>query len=203
MIPRTIHFIWIGPKQMPKEWMKTWIEKNPGMKFVIWNEQLIYFLGLKNQKLYDEYYSKEEYHGCSDVARIEILEKHGGIYLDADSVCREPIENEKFMQSDFFVAYEHINHPGRIANGVIGSIPGHPILKEYIKRMGESKAIRPIWNTIGGTMLTQIIEEFGKEKITILPTCSFYPVNHNGQIAPIEGKIYADQFWGTTKKLYK
>jgi mannosyltransferase OCH1-like enzyme len=122
--------------------------------------------------------------------------------MDIDSICKEPIQDEFFMDSDFFVAYEHITHPGRIANGVIGSAPGHPILKEYIKRIGEAKKIRPIWNTIGGTMLTNIIENYGKKRIIILPTCSFYPKNWDGLEAPVEGKIYAEQFWGTTKNLY-
>lgn len=202
MIPRILHFIWIGNKERPDCWMN-WMSQNPSFEIVFWDEKMIDHFRLKNQKLYDEYYSKGEYHGASDVARIEILERYGGIYMDSDSICLNPIEHEPFMNSDFFVAYEHVNHPGRIANGVIGSIPGHPILKEYIKRIGEAKKIRPIWNTIGGTMLTEIINRWGKERITILPTCSFYPVNHNGQIAPVVGSIYANQMWGTTKKLYK
>lgn len=204
MIPLILHQIWIGDQlKMPVDWMNTWVEKNPKIDVWVWTEKEIDLMGLKNRKLYDEYYSKGEYHGASDVARIEILEKYGGIYMDADSICKEPIENEEFMQSDFFVAYEHQNHPGRIANGVIGSVAGHQILKEYIKRIGDAKKIRPIWNTIGGTMLTKIIEDYGKEKITILPACSFYPVNHNGQVAPIVGKVYAEQLWGTTKGIYK
>jgi len=28
-------------------------------------------------------------------------------------------------------------------------------------------------------------------------------VNHNGQVAPIVGKVYAEQLWGTTKGIYK
>jgi len=29
MIPLVLHNIWVGPKEMPKEWMNTWKEKNP------------------------------------------------------------------------------------------------------------------------------------------------------------------------------
>jgi len=202
MIPKILHQIWIGPKREPVEWMKTWEEKNPGMKICVWTESGILGLKLKNRALYKEYLDRGEYHGAADIARVEILERYGGVYMDADSICKESIENESIMQVDFFACYEHDNHPGRIGNGAFGSVAGHPILKEYIKRMGEAKIIRPIWKTIGGTMFTKVIEDYGKEKITILPTCSFWPENHNGQKAPIVGKVYAEQKWGTTKKLY-
>lgn len=204
MISKIIHQIWIGPKKMPEEWMDTWKIKNPLSQVCFWNERNIkYAFGdLINQKLFNDYYSKGEFHGAADVARVEILERIGGVYVDADSICLESIENEEFMKGDFFAAYEHENHPGRIANGVIGSTAGHPILKEYIKRIGEAKKIRPIWDTIGGTMFTKVIEDYGKEKVTLLPACSFWPTNHNGQKSPIVGKVYAEQMWGTTKKLY-
>jgi len=211
MIPRILHFIWIGNKERPDYWI-SWMVKNPSFEIVFWNEKMIDNFKLKNRKVYDDFYSKEEYFGASDVARIEILERFGGIYMDSDSICKEPIENADFMESDFFAAFEHENHPGRIANGVIGSVIGHPILKEYIKRIGEAKKIRPAWNTIGGTMFTDCINDFLEEdflskgekekEVKILPTCTFYPVNHNGQKAPLVGKVYADQLWGSTKNLY-
>jgi mannosyltransferase OCH1-like enzyme len=212
MIPRILHFIWIGEKKRPDYWM-SWMVKNPEFEIVFWDERMINHLRLKNVKLYDEYYSKGEYHGAADVARVEILEKHGGIYMDSDSICIKPINDADFMESEFFAAFEGENHPGRIANGAIGSVPGHPILKDYIESMGKAIKIRPVWNTIGGTMFTKcindfieqdFIDRFGDESdVRILPTCTFYPVNHNGQKAPIVGDVYADQLWGSTKKLYK
>jgi mannosyltransferase OCH1-like enzyme len=203
MIPKTIHFIWIGPNRLPEEWVRTWKEKNDKIEIVFWDEKKIDEFGLVDRKQYDFYYSRKIWNGSSDIARVEILERLGGIYMDCDSICLEPIQDEKFMETDFFVCYEHMNHPGRIANGVIASVAGHPILKEYIKRMGEAEKLTPPWNTIGGTMLTKIIEDYGKEKITILPTCSFWPTNHNGQKAPLISKVYAEQMWGTTRHLYK
>lgn len=203
MIPKTIHQIWIGPKKLPEEWIRTWKDKNPDIEFVLWDDKKIDEFGLVNRKHYDWYYEHGIFNGCANVARVEILERLGGIYMDADSICILPIQDEEFMKADFFACYEHPNHPGRIANGAIGTIAGHPIMKEYVKRIGELKKIVPSWNTSGGTLFTKIIEEFGKEKITLLPTYSFWPTNHNGKSVEIKGKVYAEQMWGTTKKLYK
>lgn len=182
------------------EWIESWKIKNPEFNFCMWREKTIEMFSLENKKLYNQYMEKEIYYGASDVARIEILNRYGGIFMDADSICTNTIENEEFLNSDFFAVNEF--HPGRIANGVIGSIPGHPILKKYIEEIGKAKKTMPVWNTIGGAMLTRCIEEYGKEKVTILPAYSFYPVNHNGQKAEVIGKNYAEQLWASTKKLY-
>ena len=200
-IPRCIHQIWIGPKQVPKEWAKSWQEKNPSLCYILWNEKKINEFGLKNRNKYDYFVKKKIYHGAADIVRVEILERFGGIYLDIDSLCLESIENEFFMKKDFFAVMENED---RIANGVIGSIKEHPILKKYIKKIKEKRVIKPPHKTIGGTIFTDCIKEYGNDdKIEILPTCSFYPKDHWRRKAKVIGKIYAKQFWATTNNLYK
>jgi hypothetical protein len=133
------------------------------------------------------------------VARVEILERLGGVYLDADSVCLLPIQDASFMESSFFAVYEY---DYRIANGVIGSAPHHPILTRYIDRIAEAQVIYPPCFTIGGTLLTTCVDLHGEDQaVTILPTCSFYPHNKKRPV-PLVGDVYAEQFWGTTNKLY-
>ena len=200
-IQKVIHQFWIGQKKMPTDWMKTWQDKNPLLKYVLWNEDRIDKFGLKNRDKYDYFVLKEKYHGAIDVARIEILERFGGIYIDADSACLNSIENEFFMSKDFFAVEEYEE---RISNGTIGTIKGHPILKEYIKRISKAKEIEPPCHTIGGAMLTSCIKDYGKDdKIIILSTCSFYPKDQRRHRAEIKGKVYAKQFWATTNNLYK
>ena len=200
-IEKIIHQVWIGSKKMPIEWMNTWKEKNPSFEYVLWDEEKINKLKLKNRDKYDYFVSKEIYHGAVDIVRIEILDKFGGIYIDADSICLESIENEFFIEKDFFAVKEY---EGRIANGTIGAIKGHSILKEYIKRISEAKKIEPPCYTIGGTLFTDCIKNHGKDnRIIILPTYSFYPKDHCGHRAKIEGKSYAKQKWGTSNNLYE
>ena len=197
----TLHQIWIGDKQMPSEWMQTWRDKNPSMSYNIWREKDIDSFGLRNRDKYDYYYSKGIFDGAADIARVEILEALGGVYIDADSICLEPIEGEWFMNQDFFAAFEYDD---RVANGVIGSVPHHMILVEYLKRIARATVLEPACYTIGGTMFTSSIDFCvynSKVSGVILPTNNFYPKwKHRGEI---KEKIYARQMWGSTKGLYK
>ena len=56
MIPRILHFIWIGNKERPDCWIE-WMNKNPSFEIMFWDENMINNFNLKNQKLYDEYYA--------------------------------------------------------------------------------------------------------------------------------------------------
>ena len=206
MIPKIIHQIWIGDKKCPMEWIETWKEKNKKLEHILWNEEKISLLNIKNKDKYDYFLSIKEYYSACDILRVEILNKYGGIYVDADSICINSIEDEYFMRKDFFAAYEYDRKgcKDRVSNGVIGTIPNHPIMNNYLEKIFKAKRIRPSWKTIGSVMLTKCIEENGIDnKIEILPICSFYPNNYNKKVAKIVGKIYAKQFWASTKKLYK
>lgn len=187
---------------MPSEWMNTWRHKNPAMKYMLWREKELEEFGLRFQDKCGHLMSKGEYRGASDMMRVEILDRFGGVYVDADSICLESIEDAPFMDTDFFVGRDHYHHEqkehiNRVANGTIGSIPGHPVLKDYLERINKSGVTK--WWKMGGSMLTSCIEN---KNVMILPVCTFYPRDWHGRVAPVEGKIYAHHMWGETKKAY-
>ncbi len=194
-----LHQIWIGPKPIPREWINSWRDLNPDLDYYLWDESGIDNFGLKNRDKYDYYYSRGMYDGACDVARVEILEYCGGVYVDADSICLEPIQNEWFMKKDFFAGLEYDR---RVANGVIGAKAHHPILLDYMNRISEATVLEPACYTIGGTMLTSCIDTFGTDdSVAILPSHYFYPKwKHRGEIT---GKIYSRHMWGSTKNLYE
>ena len=92
-IPKIIHQIWIGPKPKPTKFMDTWKEKNPDFEYICWSEEEIEKrqIVFKCQEKIDEI---EEINGKADILRWEILYKYGGVFLDADSICIEPIDDE-------------------------------------------------------------------------------------------------------------
>jgi mannosyltransferase OCH1-like enzyme len=207
MIPAVIHQIWIGPKQRPDEWMQSWRDKNPSFAFEVWDERAIDAFGLQNRDKYDYYMKKGIYDGAADVARVEILHRQGGIYIDADSVCLHTLEDAWFLSSNFFAAYEYDQ---RIANGVIGTVPRHGIMDMYLRRLTEATVLEPACFTIGGTLLTTCVDVYLAKNsamvsdaalIKILPSFAFYP--KLGHYREATSTIYARQMWGSTKKLYK
>lgn len=204
MIPKIIHQIWIGDKSLiPERIMNTW--KINDWQYALWTEKEIDAFGLENRKLYDFFYKKKNWHGCSDVVRIEVLKRYGGIYIDADSERLADIT--ELLNHEFFSVFA--NKQDRVANGTIGCIPNHPIIEAYIHEMGKAKTVEPVWNTIGGTMFTQCIADYFEKvpsherpRVQILKPQTFYPFDSKGKSSLSRGKTYSRHYWGSTHKSY-
>ena len=91
-IPKIIHQIWIGPKTPPNNLMDTWKNKHEkeGFEYILWTEKEMKKRGFVSQ-LRNRLNEMQEFAGKADILRWEILYEYGGIYIDADSFCLEPI----------------------------------------------------------------------------------------------------------------
>ena len=97
-IPRIIHFIWLGKKQIPESFttklLPQWQEKHPvsdGYRIEIWREEdltdsvKLEGLELKNA---DIILDKELNPALrADFLRLELLYHFGGVYADVDMTC--------------------------------------------------------------------------------------------------------------------
>lgn len=99
-------------------------------------------------KFLEKEYSKHpSFAGKSDILRIELLYEFGGIYTDYDNRCVKPLDilmnGTSFFtcmewQHDLVIIEDPITQQmiePRLANSLIGSIKGHPILKNNLDRM--------------------------------------------------------------------
>lgn len=85
LIPKVIHYCWFGHGEKPEEvkaCMASWRKYCPEYEIKEWNED--------NYDVNRYLYSSQAYrHGkwafAADVARLDILYEHGGIYLDTDA----------------------------------------------------------------------------------------------------------------------
>jgi mannosyltransferase OCH1-like enzyme len=179
--------------------MATWQDMNPELEYRLWTAADLPKLRFDDRVNY--LVEKGRYATAADIMRVDILEQHGGVFIDADSLCLQPIQDAPFMEASFFVGWDYPdrrgNRPPAVANGVIGSTARHPVLRDYLKRI-EKAGLQKHW-LLGARMLTQAIE--GHE-VLVLPTCTFYPRNWDGRTAPSDGEVYAKQFWATTKGGY-
>ena len=208
MIPKIIHQLWIGTKPAPTKFMDTWRDKNPEFTYVRWNEAEIQkqWHIFSCQKRIDEI---EEICGKADILRWEILYEYGGVFLDADSICVEPID-DMLMNTSSFAGWEQekVRH-GLIANGTMGFPPKHPLVKQVIEWIKANPVSfrdtqKRAWMNTGPLLLTKIYnssEEFKKE-MTIFPSYFFLPIHTTGLEYDGHGKIYAYQAWGSTKHTY-
>lgn len=193
MIPKVIHQIWIGPKPTPEAAMNTWRHHHPDWEYHFWNEQTIDF-PLRNQAQYE---GMGNLGGKADILRYEILHRYGGIYLDADLTCLKPLDIS-FLEHDFFAAYEsELWRPELVANGVLGAIPGHPIMETMVRNIGELNPVdlresQPAIDT-GPFALTDVLSQF-VGPVKIYPSHYFYPEHFQDAFSRPE-HFYASHDW--------
>lgn len=198
MIPKIIHQIWIGPKEPPTIPMDTWKDLNPDFEYIRWNEEEFVKrdMHFECQNRIDD---MQEINGKADIIRWEILYKYGGVFLDADSICIEPID-DLLMSKKCFAGYEHEKlRPGLIATGTMGFPPEHPLVKGAIEFIKENPIhTNMAWITVGPGLLTRMYETEKYNDLTIFPSYTFLPIHHTKQEYCGHGKVYAYQLWGST-----
>src|SRR5262245_17230397 len=131
MIPKIIHQLWIGDKQMPSEWMLKWKELNPSWQHIIWDEER-----LNNERPFineDIIPHVPEYCGRKDVYQYEILHRYGVFFIDADAEPLRPIP-EQILNVDLFTCWEHeVIRRGIVSLGYVAAEPLHPVFPRIIR----------------------------------------------------------------------
>jgi GT2 family glycosyltransferase len=206
-IPKIIHQLWIGSKPAPTNHMDTWKHKHPDFEYIRWNESELQRrdMKLECQHRIDE---MEEINGKADIIRWEILYKYGGIFLDADSICIEPVDDTLTNCKSFAGWEQEQVRQGLIATGTMGFPPKHPLVYgaiEWIKEncVNVKKTGMRAWQTVGPGLLTRMYNTGRYKDLTIFPSYSFLPIHCTGLEYKGHGKIYAYQEWGSTKQNYE
>lgn len=205
-IPKIIHQIWIGTKPPPINLMNTWRDKNPGFEYIFWNEDEIKKRGMifKCQSKIDDI---EEINGKADIIRWEILLKYGGVFLDADSICVEPIDDELLNKKCFAGWEQEEVRKGLIATGTMGFPPNHPLVEAAVKWIVQNEVSRRktqmgAWQTVGPMLLTNMYNTGKFNDLHIFPSYTFLPIHYSNIEYKGHGKIYAFQAWGSTYQSY-
>jgi inositol phosphorylceramide mannosyltransferase catalytic subunit len=172
-IPRIIHQIWIqGEKHMPEEikkYTETCKQMNPEFSYNMWDlekiEQLIKVRhGVKMLTLFK---SLDKFAQKADMARYCIIYAYGGIYIDADTICKKsllPLLNvDMFLSKDYWFYFQLIP---KYLNGIFGAIPNHPIfpmlLKEIHNRVITQKKGDNVTYSTGTKLFYDVIQKYFK-----------------------------------------
>lgn len=161
-IPEVIHFIWLGPKDFPKESIKnveSWREYHPTWTIKFWTDRADRPCPIKEMEkvLVSDYDFKDmtkfisetsNYGEKSDLMRYVILYNEGGIYADHDAKCIKSFT--RFVNAfDLVACFERPHYHKSIdssltpANGLICIKPHHPALRETMKEVTRR------WKVIG------------------------------------------------------
>jgi len=128
MIPKVIHYIWLGGKQEPKileKCKKSWKKYCPNYDIKRWDESN---LNLDICPYVRQAYDAKKYAFASDFFRFDILYKEGGIYLDIDVELLKSLD--PFLDNQCFVGFES---KGSINPGlIIGAERGNKDIKSLL-----------------------------------------------------------------------
>ena len=203
--------IWIGPHKPPVHWMDTWKEKHPDWDYMVFTDEMLKSRKWHNQHLIDKYYRDRVWAGVADLIRYELLYEDGGFLPPADSVCHNNTDELFTSPSDHAYTVFENDRDDHIAPNWISPVQacnaGNTFVKMLIDTLHELKVSeldsRP-WMSTGNYFLSQFVPEKESHKLIIWPSYYFIPKHFSIKSTPYvgDGKIYADQQWGSTKKLF-
>jgi len=176
-IPKKIHQIWLGGK-LPEEyrgWTKTWEAFHPSWEYKLWTDADVNKINITSI----DYFNKCTNPAMkSDILRYEILRQIGGLYIDTDFECLKPFDD--LLSLHFFtgIGYDRVL---QLYNGLIASVPDHPIINDCVNIRGEYQGGRGVvaLNTTGANFFTRCFINNISEGVVALPVEYFYPFPNN------------------------
>lgn len=132
-VPKIIWTYWDTDEvpEIVKLSMKSWKKTSPN-----------YFINLMNQKNVEEYISLPENwkrlpsYRQSDIIRLRLLEKYGGVWIDASTILLENLDN--FISKDnltFFITPSSSLENPVFENWFISAPPNNNVIKQWIKEV--------------------------------------------------------------------
>jgi mannosyltransferase OCH1-like enzyme len=203
MIPKILHFVWVGDEsKRPDNCINTWKKLNPTYKVYVWGNKDYEKNKWANAQHMAEMYM-HELNGVADMMRYEIIHAHGGIALDADSVCVRPLEDWLLEPSEFSCWESETLRPNLIAAGCIASVPKSPFFEQVIQDIKQKPTVidTRAWLTTGPQALTDTWNKT-KYPLTIYPSHYFIPNHFCGTPYAGTGQVFAEQYWASTHGTY-
>jgi hypothetical protein len=207
MIPRKIHYVWVGG-QMPEKqqrYLRTWKASNPDYELVCWNEENIDF----SIPMIRSAHKERRWSKVADIVRLMAVHAQGGIYLDTDFQVRKPLDS--VLKHPCFWSFQYRYHPTDwVSNGVFGAEPGNWFVKEALDRVLSMRPVpfgleRP--TRTGPKLITSLLRDHGLRgygdegvqvrDIFIYPTPMFFPFGFGEEFSEscVTPETLAIHFW--------
>ena len=204
-IPKILHCIWVGDESIrPDKHILSWRDKHPDWRFRLWGNKELDEVRWLNRKHLDAM-STREWNGVADIMRWEILFEHGGVLVDADSLCINALP-DWLGDCEAWCCWENeLLRPGLLAAGYVGTEPRTLLFRMLIDEIyrKESVITHPAWVSVGPQHFTDIWRKLNEPNLTVLPSHFLIPRHYTGQTYTAHGPVYAFQEWGSTFNSYE
>lgn len=185
-IPKKIHYFWFGKNPIPpleQKCIESWNRNCPDYEIILWNED--------NYDVTKNLYMKQAYEAkkwgfVPDYARLDIIYRYGGIYLDTDVEVLKSFDS--LLKLKGFAGFESKE---LVALGLgFGAKAGNSILKilrDYYNKVLFRRKDGSYDLTASPFIQTKVLQEYGLKLdnqiqalkgLTILPAECFSPDNN-------------------------
>ncbi|MBO7098211.1 MAG: glycosyl transferase [Alphaproteobacteria bacterium] len=130
MIPKIIHYVWVGDKEKPdsvKKCIASWKKYCPDWQIKEWGNDTLKKI---NNAYVSEAFEAKKWAFVSDYIRLYALYEQGGIYLDTDEELCANID--EFINNDFIISHENYHGSIGLSMGFIGAAKKHKIIKDML-----------------------------------------------------------------------
>lgn len=174
MIPKIIHYIWLGEKRksiLSTICIRSWEKYLSDYQIIEWNESNLDLDGVAaNNRFFAECRKHKLWAYMADYLRLKILYEHGGIYFDADVEVLKSFDD--LIDNSFFIGMEALDY---IGTGIIAAEPHNPVVKRILEFYDNE-----IWDVDFFTIPKVITHIFDnnpeiKSQATIYPMDTFAP----------------------------
>ncbi|MCC6840943.1 MAG: hypothetical protein IT230_12370 [Flavobacteriales bacterium] len=127
VIPKLLHYVWVGGKEMPaglQANIDEWQRLMPDYRIMRWDETN---MDVHGHPWAQKRYAEGQFAFASDYLRLKALMEHGGFYLDVDTALKKRLD--PFLGEQCLVSFEFDSF---LSTGVIACRKGHPFIGEWL-----------------------------------------------------------------------
>ena len=185
MIPKKIHYCWFGGAPLPQDvqaCIRSWKKYCPDYEIIRWDESNYDVTGHPFMKAA---YEAKSWAFVSDYARLDVIYKHGGIYLDTDVELLKSLDGVRENGCYFGLQQS----PLVVATGLgFGGEAGHPALKKMLEEYDEAEFSPERKEALACPILnTRALEKLGyvpSRQVVTVADVRVYPPQFFDPLAP-------------------
>ena len=193
--------------------MASWKAKNPHCEYRLWSDGSCPHLEGAEYFQHElinvaQYKAMREWNGKCDVLRYELMYEYGGVYIDADTLCVQELD-ERFFDlpegKECWSVWENEKaRLGIIASGFLGSAPNSKLMKACIDGIPKQNMREAAFKSIGPEYFTWKASMVGHDTLQVFPSRYFIQNHYSGAKSPcdLSVPIFGEHRWGNTLDKY-
>jgi hypothetical protein len=138
MIPKTIHYIWLGGNPLPplaEKCIESWKRFCPDYEIKKWDETNF---DVSSNQYCKEAYEAKKFAFASDYVRLHVLVNYGGVYMDTDVELIKPIDSYLVHQ-----AFSGFESEKSIPTGIMACEKGFALFNDLLSDYNGRSFILP------------------------------------------------------------